>query len=104
MAKINTRAKGRKNEIKAKKILEAAGYDVELTKSPSKWAEQQDLFGLWDLMAVKKNEIRFVQVKSNRMVYGVDLEPYLEWQCPDVCTKEIWVFKDRVKDPIIKVL
>lgn len=101
---VNTRQKGRKAELKAKKILEMAGYDVQVTANPSKWNKQQDMFGLWDLMAVKKNEIRFIQVKCNRMVYGAALEPYELWECPDVCTKEIWVFKDRVKEPIIKVL
>jgi hypothetical protein len=102
--KVNTRQKGRRNELRAAKILEDAGYDVQLTPNPTKWSTQNDMFGLWDLMAVKHNEIRFIQVKSNRMVYGALLEPYIYWQCPPVCTKEIWVFHDRVKEPTIKVL
>ena len=101
---INKRVKGRKNELKARDILVSAGYEVELTKSPSKFSKQQDLFGLFDLIAVRETDIRFIQVKSNKPIYGQELEPYNLWKVPACCTKEIWVFYDRVKEPTIKIL
>ena len=107
----NTKQKGRNNELKALELLQGTGYEVIIVprskpkvKSSNPALTEHDFFGLWDLIAVKHNEIRFVQVKSNRMIYGVALEEYQEWSCPDFCTKEIWIFRDRVKDPIIKVL
>jgi len=103
---MNTRNKGRRNELKACDILEAAGYDVQMApKSVSKFAKQHDLFGLWDLIAVRGSDIRFVQCKTNKKVYGVLREPYELWECPSCCTKEIWVFYDgKPNDPVIDVL
>jgi hypothetical protein len=101
---MSARTKGRRSEMKAKEILEAAGYEVELTKMPSKFSKQQDLFGLWDIMAKNDVSIRFIQVKTNRMIYGMDLEPYKLWKVPVCCTKEVWVFYDREKEPLIKIL
>ena len=102
---INKRSKGRRAELRTKKILEDAGYEVEVTKSPSKYAKQQDLFGLWDAMALKANEIRFIQVKQNRKIYGVAREPYEMWECPSCCTKELWTYYDgHPNDPVIEVL
>ena len=99
----SSRQKGRNQEIKARDILLLAGYDVQLAPMPTKYSKQNDLWGLWDLAAVKHNEIRFIQVKS-QMIYGIQLEPYKEWVCPDNCTKELWVFKKHAREPIIKIL
>lgn len=101
---MNTRRKGRKNELRARDILVAAGYDVCVTKSPSKFSEENDLFGLWDLIAVSATEIRFVQVKSNRNAPKDELEAMREWVCPAFCSKEVWIFHDRDENPTIKPL
>ena len=99
----STRQIGRTKELKARDILVEAGYDVQLAPMPTKYSKQNDLFSLWDLIAVKHNEIRFVQVKS-RKIYGIQLEPYQEWECPNNCSKEIWVFEKYARGPIIKIL
>lgn len=96
---MNTRQKGRKNELKAKAILEAEGWDVQLAPNPSKWSLQNDLFGLWDLIAVNSTRILCVQVKTNQPMYGKQLDRYQAWQCPPNVTKQMWVFHDRQKDP-----
>ena len=101
---MNRRQKGRRNEFKAKKILEDAGYDVIIAPMSTRWAKQTDLFGLWDLIAVRHNEIRFIQVKSNHTAPPEDREAMSLWQCPDICSKELWIFKDRVKEPLIRIL
>jgi len=99
----STRKIGRIKELRAKEILENAGYDVQMAPMPSRYSKQNDLWGLWDLVAVNKNEIRFIQVKS-QMIYGEQLEPYQEWICPSNCTKEIWVFEKYTRQPIQKIL
>lgn len=97
------RQKGRAKELKARDILTEAGYDVQVAPMPSKYSKQNDLWGLWDLVAVKHNEIRFVQVKSE-MIYKAKLEPYEQFECPPCCTKELWVFVKYAREPIIKIL
>lgn len=62
---MNTRAKGRKNELAYKKILESRGYQVRLTPSPQKFAKEQDFFGQFDGFAVNDKEYIWFQVKSN---------------------------------------
>jgi hypothetical protein len=101
---MNTRAKGRRSEYKAKKILEDVGYSVTLTQSPSKWSLEQDMFGLWDLIAVNAVSVRFVQIKTNGYASKEWKEQAGLWQCPPNCTKEVWRFLDRVKEPIITIL
>lgn len=98
---MSTRAKGRRNEIKAKKILEELGYAVQLAPNPTRWSRQNDLFGLWDLIAVSGLDIRFIQVKSNTPPYGKQRKKYAAFVCPSEASKEIWVFYDRVKEPKI---
>ena len=100
---VNRRWKGRRKELKVRDILEAAGYDVQLAPLPTRWARQNDLFGLWDVMAVNTTTIRFIQVKSRKP--GPEyIEQLQMWQCPPNCTKELWVLEDRVKEPIITIL
>jgi hypothetical protein len=101
---INTRAKGRRNELRAKKLLEEAGYEVEITKGSQKFNKSVDFFGLWDLIAINPKTIRFIQVKSNRKASGIDQEAMNLWITPDCCTKEMWVYKDRIKEPFIYYL
>src|SRR3990167_1649605 len=101
---VNTRRKGRRNELKAKAILEAAGYDVQLAPNPSKWSLQNDLWGLWDLCAVDAESIRFVQIKTNARETLIDREKMSLWPCPSWCRKEVWVFYDKKKHPIIHKL
>lgn len=98
---MNTRVKGRKNELKAKKTLEDQGYTVEVTKSPSKWQKQQDLFGLWDMMAIKADDILFIQVKTNRNAPKEFYDKVALWPCPNTVRKQVWVYYDRVKEPRI---
>lgn len=99
----STRQKGRNKELAVKKMLEMVGYDVILTPMPTKYAKQQDFFGLWDVIAVDSQRIRFIQVKS-RKIYGAELEPYQLWKNPPNSTKEIWVIEKGNKTPVITIL
>ena len=101
---VNAAAKGRRNERKAQKILEEQGYAVQLTQPGTRFQKDKDLFNLWDLIAVSEEEVRFIQVKSNRRVYGKEKRKYQDFVCPDFCTKEIWSIYDRKKEPVITTL
>ena len=60
--------KGRYYELKAAELLRKQGWVVELTHKKATYINgklflrQYDLFGLWDIIAVKDGVIRFIQV------------------------------------------
>ena len=63
-------------ELRAKKELEASGYLVERAVSKAIFtpkgfvARSFDFFNCFDLIAVKENEIRFIQVSSSDEANG----------------------------------
>ena len=65
-------------ELRAKKDLEASGYLVERAVSKAIFtpkgfvAMSFDFFNCFDLIAVKENEIRFIQVSSSDEAKGAD--------------------------------
>jgi len=101
---MSTRTLGRNNEKKARDILIKDGFDVQMSPMPTRWARQTDLWGLWDLVGVRHDSIRFVQVKTNRRVHGKNLIPFKDWVCPENCSKEIWVFFKGIKQPEIRII
>lgn len=102
---VNNRAKGRRNELRAKKALEALGYTVELAKPSSRFQRQNDLWGLWDCVAVRQDDVRCIQVKSNSsrpsLAWRVAAK---SWKAPAYFTRELWIYKDRQKEPTVMVL
>lgn len=100
---MNTRAKGRHNEIRTKNVLVALGYDVCLAPNPSKFCLENDQFGLYDLIAVNAGTVRWIQVKSNQGASPKKRKMMEDWACPSNTFKEIWIWKDRVKLPEIRV-
>ncbi|MAH46467.1 hypothetical protein CMI37_11585 [Candidatus Pacearchaeota archaeon] len=99
---MNKSAKGHRNELKAKKILENSGYNV--VKKVHTRHDPGDFFGIFDLMAVNQNGWRLIQVKSNKREKPAEREEIELFTVPINSTKEVWVFKDRIKEPIIHVL
>jgi Holliday junction resolvase len=91
---MNRKAKGTRNEHRAKKILEAAGYDVFRSRGS---------LGIVDLVAVNSSSVRFIEVKTNR-VRRETKEQMREWKnVPKYASKEIWKFVDGQKEPVIEV-
>jgi hypothetical protein len=105
---MNKRSKGRRNENRAKEELEREGWLVEQAKGSTRWNKQTDIFGLWDILAIKKVEIgidciptlkmvqkrRWIQVKSNKFP---NLKPFIEFKekyCDENDLAEIWVWED----------
>jgi len=72
------------------------GYQVEVVRR-DKWRKDQDFFGLWDLICVGANDIRFVQVKTNQKPDREWYEKEARWRCPSSCVREICIYKDYQK-------
>lgn len=85
-------------------MLEAEGYTVEISSPGQKFSKQVDLFGLWDLVGVRKDSVKCVQVKTNKWASGKDTEAMATWECPSNFSREIWRFRDGVKNPDIRIL
>lgn len=93
---MSSRSKGRKRELDCKKLLERGGWLVHLTDMPHKWKKQMDMFGVFDIIALKSGQKRFIQVKSGS-TQGCKkvLKSFKsEWLEPKDIV-EIWVWKKR---------
>jgi Holliday junction resolvase len=94
---MNAKRKGGRQERKARKVLESAGYLV--TKAGGS-------LGLFDLVAENRQGVRHIQVKSNRLPSPVEREDMLSVknQLPENSTIEIWVYYDGQTEPRIEYL
>ena len=63
---VNTRAKGWRIADKVTKQLAAEGWLVDKVEKTGKFVTQKDLFGLFDLLAIKKHVVKFIQVTCNK--------------------------------------
>lgn len=89
----NRKAKGNRAEYKARNMLELQGY---------KCSRAAGSLGVFDLIAVSGGRILFIQVKSNRPPGREEMERLGAFEMPKCCcTKEVWVFKDRQKLPVV---
>lgn len=77
------------------KRLEAVGY--KCTRSAASLGE-------WDVIAIGAHGTRLVQVKANRRPGSVEMEALNSFEVPPHTSKEVWVWKDRAREPIIEVL
>jgi hypothetical protein len=92
---VNTTSKGRRSQKNCKDILELEGWTVDYCGKQSRYGH--DLFGLFDLLALKKGQLKCVQVTTNRphthrayMTFETSFGPWAEIQV------EQWVWKDRI--------
>lgn len=81
----NPKRKGSRNELKAKKILEAARYFV---------VKAGGSLGLFDLVAVGIGRVVLVQVKSNRKPSKTEMRALKNFPA-GYGKKEVWIFHDR---------
>lgn len=78
------------------------GYQVETAKF-SRWGST-DFFGMWDLIAIDKRDIKFIQVKSNAMPSPAVREELEMFEVPPCVSKELWILYDRKLEPrVIKL-
>lgn len=93
--RINTKAKGTRLEHKTMKVLESLGY---------KCCRSAASLGEWDVIAVGAKRVRLVQVKANRRPGSIEMKALNSFVAPVNCSREVWIWKDRRKEPIIEVL
>jgi Holliday junction resolvase len=90
---LTARAKGQRTERKAVEELEKQGYLVYRVKGSTKFNKDVDIFSLFDILCVKPNESRLIQVKTNQKPplepYNKFSQTYPQFKC------EVWVWKDR---------
>lgn len=83
--------KGYRAEAECRKILENEGY---LTiRNFLSW-------GIFDIVAIGKDHVRFIQVKSSKKYnklssYKKDIDNILKFNVPEFATKELWTRIDR---------
>jgi hypothetical protein len=91
-----SKRKGSRNEHKAMRILQAAGYHT--TRAAGS-------FGMFDVIAINAQGLRLIQVKTNRDASPVEREGIALFDgLPANATKEVWIFRDYAKEPIIKII
>lgn len=59
------RQKGYRSVATCRKILEKDGFIVANLEKTGKFAKEKDLFGLWDILAIRDKYHLFIQVKTN---------------------------------------
>lgn len=91
---MNCKSKGSRTERKAKAILEQRGYQLAMKSGAS--------LGVFDLIAggVDYDHALLIQVKSNRMPCKSEMDRLRAFQCPNFRRKQVWVFRDREKEPV----
>jgi len=94
---MNTYQKGNRRELEARKILESQGYLVD-RKNRSKYASP-DLFGMFDLLAIRACEVLLVQVKSNKSDFYKARKEIRAWkeQTGTTVQCQLWL-KENNKD------
>lgn len=93
----NAKAKGSRAELRAVRILEAAGYSC--TKAGGS-------LGMFDVIAIGPMDVRCLQVKAGDGNYCSKVERELMRECvvPPNVSVEIWRFPDRCREPLIERL
>lgn len=96
-----SKAKGNRTRYKCIEYYEDLGYQVETVEKTHRFAKIKDLFGLFDLLAIKDREVLFIQVKTNT---PATQKPFKNWAQAH-CSKSIrcicWTWYDR-KGPRIQ--
>jgi len=97
--RINTKRKGSRNELKTKKLLESTGY---------RGVKSGGSLGEFDLIMMGLGSLRLIQVKSNRRPPPAEREAISEFPVKTgdtlQVTKEIWVWKDYAREPLIEIV
>ena len=92
-----SKRKGSRAELKAIRILEAAGYLC--TKAGGS-------LGVFDIIALGPKDVRAVQVKCGKKPWlsPLEREAIYAVQVPGNVSLELWKFFDYARAPIIEVL
>jgi Holliday junction resolvase len=92
---MNTAAKGRRLEHKTIRRLESEGYTC-IRAAASK--------GAFDVHAFNGAHGRYIQSKANAWPGAVEMEALQLVSVPPGCSKEVWRWDDRAREPKVRVL
>mgnify|MGYP001608289870 CR=1 FL=1 len=92
---MNNKAKGSRCERKIKKLLETTGYFC---------VKAGGSLGIFDLLCFNKKEMKLIQSKSGKRAWcsPIEREQLELFNAPSFASKELWLWSDREKEPIIK--
>ncbi len=92
---MNRKAKGSRNERRARDILKSLGYDLVIKAGGS--------LGIFDLLGLscEYDHVILLQVKTNKRPGSAEMDILESFQCPKFCRKELWVFRDYQRNPEI---
>jgi len=90
-------------EKKAINLLKKQGYKVE--KYPKVKYQRQDFLGLFDIMAIKPDHIRFIQVSAIKFSQRSKefKQKWFEIKLPECCQKEYWFWEKRLRQFLIDI-
>lgn len=91
-----SKAKGSRGEHKVMRRLESEEY--KCTRAAAS-------LGIFDIIAIGPHLVRLIQVKVGKNPYAnpVERAAIEEFKCPPFCTRELWLWKDRSRNPVVKV-
>lgn len=90
---MNAERKGSRNKHRAIRLPEADAYIC--TRAAAS-------FGMFDVIAIGRQGMRLIQVKSNRDASSLEREQIARFQTPPGCSKEVRIFHDYAREPLIK--
>ena len=102
----NKKAKGNRSIKKCLLKLIEDGWNPVNVEKTGRFLKIKDLYGLWDVMALKRdfNRIKLIQVKTNKKPIKSEMKKFYEFQkIYPVCECEIWVYKDRKEVEVTKL-
>lgn len=97
---VNPKAKGYRTVAKCRKFYEGDGWKIANVEKTSRFIQEKDLFGLFDLIGIRKNEVIFIQVKTNRKPKLTEYEEFAKKYCGDAIKCELYIWFDR-KGPVV---
>jgi len=93
---VNAKAKGSRAELRAIRLLEAAGYVC--TKAGGS-------LGVFDVIALGAVDVRCIQVKAGtKYLSALEREAITALTVPPNVSRECWRFPDRCRAPLIERL
>ena len=105
---MNTRAKGMSIEALAEHQLIMGGYATYRVKGSTRFQRNLDIFGLFDIIAIKRlveyTEVRLIQVKGYK-VYKSFYNPFKTFKeaYKDAFSVEIWIHKGKQEFEVIMI-
>lgn len=90
-----SRSKGNRTRNKCVRYYSGKDWDVEVVEKTGRFVKIKDLYGLFDLIAIKGTQVAFIQVKTNK---PPTQQPFKDWakaHCSDNIKCICWTWYDH---------